>query len=139
MADTTTIICGNLTDTPELRFTPNGAAVASFRVAVTPRVREGDTWKDGDTSFFRITCWRQLAENATDSLSKGDRVIVVGRLKTRSWETDEGERRTVVEVDAEEIGASLRWATAKPERAKATAGANSKAKAGGEFNEEPPF
>jgi single-strand DNA-binding protein len=143
MADTTTIICGNLTDTPELRLTPNGAAVANFRVAVTPRVREGNDWKDGDTSFFRITCWRQLAEHATDSLGKGDRVIVVGRLKTRSWETDQGERRTVVEVDAEEIGPSLRWATAKPQRANATSGANSasdaKAKAGGQFNEEPPF
>jgi single-strand DNA-binding protein len=137
MPDTTTIICGNLTDAPELRFTPNGAAVANFRVAVTPRVREGDTWKDGDTSFFRVNAWRQLAENATDSLSKGDRVIVVGRLKTRSWETDQGERRTVVEVDAEEIGPSLRWATAKPERAKAASGA--KAKPSGEFNEEPPF
>ncbi len=89
MPDTTTIICGNLTDAPELKFTPNGAAVANFRVAVTPRVREGDTWKDGETSFFRVNAWRQLAENATESLSKGDRVIVVGRLKARSWETPE--------------------------------------------------
>jgi single-strand DNA-binding protein len=137
MPDTTTIICGNLTDAPELRLTQGGAPVATMRVAVTPRVKDGDTWKDGDTSFFRVTAWRQLAENATDSLSKGDRVIVVGRLKTRSWETDQGERRTVVEVDAEEIGPSLRWATAKPERAKATSGA--KAKADGQFNEEPSF
>jgi single-strand DNA-binding protein len=137
MADTTTIICGNLTDAPELRFTQGGAPVATMRVAVTPRVREGNEWKDGDTSFFRVNAWRQLAEHATDSLSKGDRVIVVGRLKTRSWETDEGERRTVVEVDADEIGPSLRWATAKPQRA--TAGAGSKAKANGEFSEEPPF
>jgi single-strand DNA-binding protein len=138
MPDTTTIICGNLTDAPELRFTQGGAPVATMRVAVTPRIREGNEWKDGDTSFFRITAWRQLAEHATDSLSKGDRVIVVGRLKSRSWETPEGERRTVVEVDAEEIGPSLRWATAKPQRATATAGAGSKAKADGEFNEEPP-
>jgi len=137
MPDTTTIICGNLTDAPELRFTQGGAPVATMRVAVTLRVREGNEWKDGETSFFRITAWRQLAENATDSLSKGDRVIVVGRLKTRSWETDEGERRTVVEVDAEEIGPSLRWATAKPQRAKATSG--TKAKADGQFNEEPSF
>jgi len=134
MPDTITIICGNLTDAPELRFTPNGAAVANFRIAVTPRIKDGDTWKDGETSFFRITAWRQLAENATDSLSKGDRVIVVGRLKARTWETPEGERRSVVEIDAEEIGPSLRWATAKPERATA------KGKpAAGQFNDEPPF
>ncbi len=137
MPDTTTIICGNLTDAPELRFTQGGAAVANFRVAVTPRVREGEGWKDGETSFFRITAWRQLAENATESLSKGDRVIVVGRLKARSWETPEGERRSVTEIEAEEIGPSLRWATAKPERA--TAGSTSKAKPSGQFNDEPPF
>jgi single-strand DNA-binding protein len=138
MADTTTIICGNLTDNPELKFTPNGAAVANFRVAVTPRVRDGNDWKDGDTSFFRVNAWRQLAENATESLSKGDRVIVVGRLKARTWETPEGERRSVVEVDAEEIGPSLRWATAKPQRT-STSGAGSKAKSSGQFNDEPPF
>jgi len=134
MPDTTTIITGNLTDAPELKFTPNGAAVANFRVAVTPRVKDGDTWKDGETSFFRVNAWRQLAENATESLSKGDRVIVVGRLKARSWETPEGERRSVVEIEADEIGPSLRWATAKPERA------TSKGKpAAGQFNDEPPF
>ncbi len=139
MPDTTTIICGNLTDAPELKFTPNGAAVANFRVAVTTRVREGDTWKDGDTSFFRVTAWRSLAENATESLSKGDRVIVVGRLKARTWETPEGERRSVVEIDAEEIGPSLRWATAKPERATTGTTSTSKGKASGQFNDEPPF
>jgi single-strand DNA-binding protein len=137
MADTTTIITGNLTDNPELRFTPNGAAVANFRVAVTPRVRDGNDWKDGETSFFRVNAWRQLAENATESLSKGDRVIVVGRLKARSWETPEGERRSVTEIEADEIGPSLRWATAKPERA--TSGSTSKAKSGGQFSDEPPF
>jgi single-strand DNA-binding protein len=139
MPDTITIICGNLTDAPELRFTPNGAAVANFRVAVTPRVRDGNDWKDGDTSFFRVNAWRQLAENATESLSKGDRVIVVGRLKARTWETPEGERRSVTEIEADEIGPSLRWATAKPQRATATSAANSTAKADGQFNEEPPF
>ena len=138
MADTTTIITGNLTDNPELRFTPNGAAVANFRVAVTPRVRDGNDWKDGETSFFRVNAWRQLAENATESLSKGDRVIVVGRLKARSWETPEGDRRSVVEIEADEIGPSLRWATAKPERATATSGAKAKP-AAGQFNDEPPF
>jgi single-strand DNA-binding protein len=138
MPDTTTIICGNLTDAPELRFTPNGAAVANFRVAVTPRVREGNDWKDGETSFFRVNAWRQLAENATDSLSKGDRVIVVGRLKARSWETPQGERRSVVEIEAEEIGPSLRWATAKPQRTTTTT-TTTNAKPDGQFNEEPPF
>jgi single-strand DNA-binding protein len=135
MPDTTTIITGNLTDDPELRFTPNGVAVASVRVAVTARVKDGDAWKDGDTSFFRVNVWRQLAENAAESLSKGDRVIVVGRLKARSWETPEGERRSVVEVEADEIGPSLRWATAKPERA----AKDTKPKASGQFNDDPPF
>jgi single-strand DNA-binding protein len=142
MADTTTIICGNLTDAPELRFTPGGAAVANFRVAVTPRVRDGETWRDGETSFFRVNAWRQLAENATESLSKGDRVIVVGRLKARSWETPEGERRSVVEIEADEIGPSLRWAIAKPQRTTTTTtttGAGSKTKPAGQFNDEPPF
>jgi single-strand DNA-binding protein len=97
--------------------------VASFRLAVTPRVNDGGTWKDGDTSFFRINAWRDLAEHVTDSLSKGDRALVLGRLKTRSWETPEGERRSVVEVEAEEVGPSLKWATATPQRA------NGKAKA----------
>jgi single-strand DNA-binding protein len=142
-ADTTTIITGNLTEDPEVHFTPNGAAVANLRVAVTARVKDGNDWKDGDTSFFRVNVWRSLAEHVGDSLSKGDRVIIVGRLKTRSWETPEGERRTVTEIDAEEIGPSLRWATAKPERttaaATAAAGSASKPKPSGQFNDEPPF
>jgi single-strand DNA-binding protein len=120
MPDTHVAITGNLTDDPEVTFTPNGTAVANFRLAVTPRVREGDQWKDGETSFFRITAWRDLAAHLADSLSKGDRVIVLGQLRTRSWEDkDSGERRSVVEVTAEEVGPSLKWATAKPERAKA--------------------
>jgi single-strand DNA-binding protein len=134
MADTHVAITGNLTDDPEVTFTPNGAAVCNFRLAVTPRIREGDTWRDGETSFFRITAWRQLAEHVGDSLSKGDRVIVLGQLRTRSWETPEGERRSVVEVTAEEVGPSLKWATAKPERTKA----NGPGK-GGQFNDDPPF
>ncbi len=135
MPDTFTTIIGNLTDDPEIRFTPNGAAVANLRVAVTPRVKDGEGWKDGDTSFFRVTVWRTLAEHAGDSLSKGDRVIVVGRLKTRSWETPEGEPRSVVEIDADDIGPSLKWATATPQRA----GNSAKAKPSGQFNDEPPF
>jgi single-strand DNA-binding protein len=98
--------------------------VASFRLAVTPRVNDGGTWKDGDTSFFRITAWRDLAEHLTDSLSKGDRALVLGRLKTRSWETPEGERRSTVEVEAEEVGPSLKWATASPQRANGTVNAD---------------
>ena len=149
MADTTTIITGNLTEDPEVHFTPNGAAVANLRVAVTARVKDGNDWKDGDTSFFRVNVWRSLAEHVGDSLSKGDRVIVVGRLKTRSWETPEGERRTTTEIDAEEIGPSLRWATAKPQRTTSAtasnssnsggAGSSSKGKPSGQFNDEPPF
>jgi single-strand DNA-binding protein len=136
MADTTTTIVGNLTDTPELRFTPSGAPVASFSVAVTPRVKDGDGWRDGETSFFRCTAWRTLAENLAE-LAKGTRVIVHGRLQQRSWETDAGEKRSVVEVQAEEVGPSLRWATATVERtgAKAAAGVSK----GGQFDDEPPF
>jgi single-strand DNA-binding protein len=122
MPDTFVALVGNLTDDPEVRITPQGTAVASFRLAVTPRVREGEGWKDGETSFFRINAWRDLAEHVTDSLSKGDRALVLGRLKTRSWETPEGERRSVVEVEAEEVGPSLKWATAKPQRANGKAG-----------------
>jgi single-strand DNA-binding protein len=121
MPDTTITIAGNLTDQPELRFTPSGAAVANFTVAVTPRVREGDTWKDGETSFFRCAAWRTLAEHVAE-LAKGDRVLIYGTLRQRSWQTDEGERRTSVEVQAEEVGASLRWAIAKPQRTRRTNG-----------------
>jgi single-strand DNA-binding protein len=137
MPETHVTITGNLTADPELKFTPNGAAVANFRVAVTARVRDGNTWKDGDTSFYRITTWRDLATNLTDSLSKGDRVLIVGQLRMRSWETPEGEQRSVVEVTAEEVGPSLRWATAKPERA--TRKGNGEPAAKDEFADEPAF
>lgn len=135
--DNTVTLIGNLTDDPELRFTPNGAAVANFRLAVTPRMRQGDTWTDGETSFFRVNCWRQLAENVTETLGKGARAIVIGRLRMRSWETDTDEKRSVVEVEADEVGPSLKFATATVERsgAKAAAGASK----GGQFNDEPPF
>jgi single-strand DNA-binding protein len=106
--------------------------VANFRLAVTARIKDGDTWRDGDTSFYRITAWRDQAEHVGDSLAKGNRVIVTGQLRARSWETPEGERRSVVEVQAEEVGPSLRWATAKPERATG----NGK---GGQFSDDPPF
>ena len=144
--DNQVMLVGNLTDDPELRFTPNGAAVANFRLAVTPRVREGDSWKDGETSFFRINVWRQQAENVAETLQKGARCIVVGRLRTRSWETPEGEKRSVTEVEADEIGPSLKFATAKVERASRGGGGGDYAgnsagapKSGGQFNDEPPF
>ena len=131
MADNQITLVGNLTDDPELKITSGGAAVVNFRLAVTPRVRDGESWRDGETSFFRINVWRQLAEHVADSLSKGDRAVVIGRLKSRSWETPEGDKRSVVEVEADEVAPSLRWAIAKPERA-----ANGKGK-GGEFNDAP--
>jgi single-strand DNA-binding protein len=101
--DNTDILIGNLTDNPELRFTPNGTAVANFRLAVTPGVKDGEGWRVGETSFFRINCWRSLAENVTESLGKGARAVAIGRLRMRSWDTDAGEKRTVVEVEADEV------------------------------------
>jgi single-strand DNA-binding protein len=136
MPDTHVTIAGNLTADPELTITTSGTQVANFRVAVTPRVRDGNTWRDGDTSFYRVTCWRDLATNVTDSLGKGDRVLVVGQLRQRSWETDEGEQRSVVEVTAEEVGPSLKWATARPERAKRKGNGET---GKGEFADEPNF
>jgi single-strand DNA-binding protein len=116
--DTVITVVGNLTDDPELRFTPSGAAVANFTVASTPRVfkRESNSWEDGDTLFMRCSVWRQYAENVAESLVRGTRVVVQGRLKQRSYETREGEKRTVVELEVEEIGPALRYATAKVQR-----------------------
>ena len=113
--ETVITVIGNLTNDPELRFTPSGAAVVSFTVASTPRTldRATNEWKDGDALFLRCSAWRQMAENVTESLAKGSRVIVQGRLKQRSYETREGEKRTVVELDVDEVGPSLRYATAK--------------------------
>ena len=113
--DTVITVVGNLTDDPELRFTSSGAAVANFTVASTPRFFDKQTndWKDGDALFLRCSIWRQAAENVAESLTKGARVIVQGRLKQRSYETREGERRTVYELDVDEVGPSLRYATAK--------------------------
>jgi single-strand DNA-binding protein len=115
--DNQVVIVGNLTRDPELRYTPNGAALVKFGVAVSRRVRDDSgQWKDADTSFFDVTAWRSLAENVAESLTQGSRVVVVGRLRTNSWETAEGEKRSKVEIEAEEIGPSLKWATAKPEK-----------------------
>ena len=113
--DVNVTIVGNLTNDPELRFTPSGAAVASFTVASTPRVLDKATneWKDGEALFMRCSVWRQYAENVAESLTKGSRVIVTGRLKQRAYETREGEKRTVVEMDVDEVGPALKYATAK--------------------------
>jgi single-strand DNA-binding protein len=115
MANETLItVVGNLTDDPELRFTPSGAAVANFTVASTPRAYDQTTgeWKDGEALFLRCSIWRQPAEHVSESLHRGMRVIVTGRLRQRSYETKEGERRSVIEREVEEIGPSLRYATA---------------------------
>src|SRR5262245_33287321 len=113
--ETVITIIGNLVDDPELRFTPSGAAVANFRVASTPRTfdRQAGEWKDGETLFLSCSVWRQAAENVAESLQRGMKVIVQGRLKQRSFETREGEKRTVFEIDVDEVGPSLRNATAK--------------------------
>jgi single-strand DNA-binding protein len=110
VSDNQVTIVGNLTDDPELRFTPTGVAVANFRVAVNPRLWDGDGWKDGEPSFFRVNVWRDQAEHVNRSLSKGARCVVVGRLKSHSWETPEGQRRSAVEVEADDVAASLRFA-----------------------------
>ena len=113
--ETVITVVGNLVDDPELRFTPSGAAVAKFRVASTPRTfdRQTNEWKDGESLFLTCSVWRQAAENVAESLQRGMRVIVQGRLKQRSYEDREGEKRTVYELDVEEVGPSLRSATAK--------------------------
>ena len=122
--DTNITVIGNLTDDPELRFTPSGAAVAKFRVASTPRYMDRSTneWKDGEPLFLACTVWRQAAENVAESLVRGSRVIVSGRLKQRSYETREGEKRTVIELEVDEIGPSLRYATAKVQKMSRSSG-----------------
>jgi single-strand DNA-binding protein len=165
--DVTITVIGNLTDDPELRFTPSGAAVAKFRVASTPRFldRQTNEWKDGEPLFLACNLWRQAAENVAESLQRGTRVIVTGRLRQRSYETREGEKRTVMELEVDEIGPSLRYATAKVQKMQRSSGggygsgggggasgggasggfddpwASSSPAAGGSgnFDEEPPF
>lgn len=157
--ETTITIIGNLTAEPELRFTPAGAAVASFTVASTPRFfdKQANEWRDGDALFMRCSIWRQAAENVCESLVKGARVIVVGRLQQRSFETREGEKRTVMELQVDEVGPSLKYATAKVNRLQrggSTGGGGFAPAAGddpwsspssgsgfggGSFSDEPPF
>jgi single-strand DNA-binding protein len=122
--DTIVTVVGNLVDDPTLRFTPSGAAVANFRIASTPRTFDKQTneWKDGEALFLTCSVWRQAAENVAESLTRGMRVIVQGRLKQRSYETTEGEKRTVIELDVDEVGPSLQFASAKVTRASRSGG-----------------
>ncbi|GAA4719046.1 single-stranded DNA-binding protein [Phytohabitans rumicis] len=153
-------VVGNLTDDPELRFTPSGAAVAKFRVASTPRTfdKQSSEWRDGEPLFLTCNVWRDAAEHVAESLKRGTRVIVQGRLRQRSYETREGEKRTVFELEVDEIGPSLRYATVAVKRMTRGTGANnaaaspagqgddpwstpaaSAATGGGSFGDEPPF
>ncbi|HEY7224866.1 MAG TPA: single-stranded DNA-binding protein [Micromonosporaceae bacterium] len=165
--DVTITVVGNLTDDPELRFTPSGAAVARFRVASTPRFldKQSNEWKDGEPLFLQCQVWRQAAENVAESLHRGARVIVSGRLRQRTYETREGEKRTVYELEVDEVGPSLRYATAKVQKMARSGGgfgsgggngggsyddpwtsavpaggsAGNGTPAGGSYDEEPPF
>ena len=150
MNETQLTITGNLVDDPELRFTPSGQPVAKFRIASTPRFydKQSNAWKDGDSLFLTVNVWRQAAENVAESLTRGSRAIVTGRLRQRSYETKEGEKRTVYEIEADEVGVSLRNATAKVTKASRASSGN-----GGEhqgeadpwvgkgtgYSDEPPF
>src|SRR3954451_10946104 len=132
--ETPITVVGNLTADPELRFTPSGAAVANFTVASTPRTfdRQSNEWKDGEALFLNCSVWRQAAENAAESLTRGMRVIVSGRLKARSYETREGEKRTVFEIDVDEVGPSMRYATAKVTKTSRSGGGQGFQSGGGE-------
>ena len=151
--ETQITIIGNLVEALELRFTSGGQAVAKFRIASTPRTfdKTSNQWKDGEPLFLSCSIWRQAAESAAESLNKGDRVIVVGRLRQRSYETKEGEKRTVYEVEVDEIGPSLAFATAKVQRAQRAGGGQQRqanddpwstakpASGGGFADDSPPF
>ncbi|CUU57830.1 single-strand DNA-binding protein [Parafrankia irregularis] len=138
--ETAITVIGNLTADPELRFTPNAVPVAGFTIASTPRTLDQQTgkWVDGDPLFLRCSLWRQAAENVAESLAKGTRVIVTGRLKQRSYETREGEKRTVYELDVDEIGPSLKFATARVSKAARGTGASTTAPAAGDAWSVPP-
>jgi single-strand DNA-binding protein len=137
--DTVITVAGNLVDDPELRFTPSGAAVAKFRVASTPRYmdRQTNEWKDGDSLFLTCNVWRQAAEHVAESLQRGMRVIVQGRLRQRSYETKEGEKRTVFEIEVDEVGPSLRNATAKVSKTTRSGGGGFGGNASGTAAEDP--
>lgn len=137
--ETVITVVGNLVDDPELRFTPSGAAVANFRIASTPRTfdRQTNEWKDGDALFLTCSVWRQAAENVAESLQRGMRVVVQGRLKSRTYETREGEKRTVFEIEVEEVGPSLKYATAKVTRTTRQGGGGGYSGGGGGGGQAP--
>jgi len=147
MADNTVTLVGNITDDPELRFTPSGAAVANFTVAVNRRWRtpEGQ-WEDKLDGFFRCNCWRDMAENVAESMTKGMRVVVTGRLQQRSWDDQEGNKRSAFEIQVDEVGPSLRWATASVQKSQrsgggqssGTGGSGSGGSAGGDWGAPAP-
>ncbi|MCP3799438.1 single-stranded DNA-binding protein [Allokutzneria sp. A3M-2-11 16] len=139
--ETTITVVGNLTADPELRFTQSGAAVASFTVASTPRTfdKQSGEWKDGEALFLRCSIWRQAAENVAESLTRGMRVVVQGRLKQRSYDTREGEKRTVYELEVEEVGPSLRYATAKVNRVSRGSGGGGGGQGGGGAPADDPW
>lgn len=136
--DTTLTVVGNLTADPELRFLPNGVGMVKFTVAQTPRVldKASGQWKDGDPLFLSCTAWRDLAEHIAESLSRGARVVVTGRLRLSRWETPEGEKRSAYGLEVDDIGPSLRWATAKVQKMTRTNGTNGTA---GTADDNPPF
>lgn len=137
--DTPITIIGNLVDNPELKYTQSGSAVANFRVASTPRQYDKNTnqWVDGEALFLQCNIWRQAAENVANSLSKGDRVIVSGRLRQRSYETNQGEKRTVFEVEADEVGPSLKYATSQVAKAPRQGGNSNRGQKSGGFGSAP--
>lgn len=137
--ETIITVVGNLTSDPELRYTQSGLAVANFTIASTPRNfdRAANDWKDGEALFLRASCWREFAEHVAGSLTKGSRVIATGRLKQRSYETKEGEKRTSIELEVDEIGPSLRYATAQVTRAASTGAAGGATRGGGQVADEP--
>jgi single-strand DNA-binding protein len=156
MNDTTITVTGNLVDDPELRFTPQGQPVARFRIASTPRFRDNSTgeWKDGEALFLTVNVWRQQAENVAESLTRGARAVVTGRLRQRNYETKEGEKRTVYEIEADDVAASLKFASAKVTKASRNSGTQASGQGSsdsngqadpwasgtsGGYSDEPPF
>lgn len=119
---TTVTLVGNLVREPELKFLPSGVALCEFGVAINSRRKEGDKWVDGDPEFYDITCWRELGENVAESIMKGQRVVIIGKLNFRSWETDDGSKRSKISVTAEAVGPDLRWATAQVTRTERNSG-----------------
>ncbi len=130
-SDNTITLVGNITDDPELRFTPSGAAVANFTVAVNRRINKDGQWEDKLDGFFRCNCWRDMAENVAESLQKGSRVMVVGRLQQRQWEDQDGNKRSSFEIQVDEVGPSLRWATATVQKSSRSSGGSSGGGGGG--------